>query len=494
MQLEVCEGCGGESEPPCLDEDTNRTKPRMQPCKRGLRRTTLDVGDDRMRVLGQDSFCTSETLPGQCGYAGQETCDGECKGRSTASEDGQMCVECGGPGQGTCDGVNQDACDAGLEVFEDGTLAPICVCPDSGCPGCDTVEDQSGPSTSGQAESCGQEGQPRCVDNDYYPEYDEDYDEDDDTSGEITDQSGPAGAGPEESVDGRDCGVQLLADEDGTCLGCGVNPGDVPCPEFPQCGRGLVFVGDFCEACGGELQPVCCDEKTCSDEDPNDRACADGLVRRGTFLNQELAITTQTSEAYCATSGVDNASNCGQTNQPPCDEEEAEDPNTRKCLGLTTVSTDGTECVRCGGDLQVPCEERFQMCTSDLLTIFDVVLDPVVCLKVRQEVASQSGGDCGLDGMPPCDGFRCLQQTILASSIDGAVCIECGTAGRVRCPSGAPCSGVLRWNTNTNKCDECGDEGQAVCGVCCIWISLQRGSGACWWAVCWWQCGQCQCG
>jgi hypothetical protein len=121
--LDFCEACGSVNKPPCGDKLAGK------PCDDGLFRTSVALlGDARVAAKGQESVCTSESLAGQCGFVGQESCEGVCRGRSTTSEDGQTCEECGGAGQGTCDGLNQAACDAGLVVQEQGDLQPVCVC------------------------------------------------------------------------------------------------------------------------------------------------------------------------------------------------------------------------------------------------------------------------------------------------------------------------------------------------------------------------------
>ena len=249
VQLESCEACGGEGMPPCLHEDTGRQRPGQSPCDQGLQRTSVTTGSVEILIPGQGSYCTSATVAGQCGYVGQASCNGECSGRSTASEDGLQCIECGGPGQGTCDGANQVPCDAGLITFEDASLSPICVCPVGGCntalDDCSDVIDQS--QASGDIDDipdeddedvsadCGDEGQPLC-------QFDE----------------------------GRPCALRLLPDEDGTCVPCGDAPGDVPCEEddTPRCGFRLVLNNDFCESCGGPDEAVCCDKQQCSDDPP----------------------------------------------------------------------------------------------------------------------------------------------------------------------------------------------------------------------------------
>jgi hypothetical protein len=197
VELESCEACGSEGEPPCLDEDTGKFKKGIPVCKDGLRRTSVEVGDTRVRVDGQDSYCTAAEVPGQCGFVGQESCNGECKGRSTASEDGQNCVDCGGPGQGTCDGPNQEPCDSRLEVVEQDNLAPICLCLEDGCNECATVSLQSGPGGAEEAEPCGELGEPAC---------------------EVDTGGFNAADGSAVTQKTLQCGKRLIVDEDGVCV------------------------------------------------------------------------------------------------------------------------------------------------------------------------------------------------------------------------------------------------------------------------------------
>lgn len=442
VDLVACEPCGDEGQPPCLDEDTGRAKKGITACKKGLRRTSVAVGDERVRVAGQESFCTAEQLPTGCGYVGQETCDGVCKGRSTASEDGQMCVECGGPGQGTCDGPNQVLCDEKLEVFEQDNLAPICLCPEDGCNDCldGGVMDQSGPGDGGDSSvPCGGQGDAVC---------------------------------PEEPY----CDKRTLPDEDGTCTPCGDEDGSLPCTEddLPRCGYRLALVGDFCKSCGGLDQPVCCDRQQCDKSDPTNTACDAGLFRTGTQL-VTFSIKNQASEAFC--SDVDTGNLCGLIDQPPCViDKEAAANGQRPCLNLATPDLAGTKCVRCGKEGDPACEEREQgLCTGNLVELYDEFGTPATCFNPKStaddtkaddtkadRVKDQSAGaeDCGMPNMAWCVGTPtpCIGRSI---PVAGNVCAPCGGPAQVACSSGPPCDDNLR--SYKRKCVECGGDGQAVC-------------------------------
>jgi hypothetical protein len=121
VQLEVCEACGGQGEPPCG---------KISPCDKGLAPTTIRT-EDSIRILaqGQELVCSSEPVHKKCGFAGFDSCSGQCFDRSTATEDGQRCVMCGGEGEGTCDGHSQKKCNEGLMEKQDPGRAPVCTCP-----------------------------------------------------------------------------------------------------------------------------------------------------------------------------------------------------------------------------------------------------------------------------------------------------------------------------------------------------------------------------
>jgi hypothetical protein len=155
VELETCEPCGNLDQPPCGD------RLKDKPCDDGLFRTTMSLEDGiRIRAVGQESFCSGVQVAGQCGFVGQESCEGECKGRSTASEDGQICEECGGEGMGTCDQANTQTCDKGLNVQKEADLAPVCICT-AGTGMCDPAA--SVVTQSGGDNNCGNAGKAVCV-------------------------------------------------------------------------------------------------------------------------------------------------------------------------------------------------------------------------------------------------------------------------------------------------------------------------------------------
>lgn len=456
VQLEACKQCGAEGKPPCLHEDTGRQIAGASPCDKGLQRTSVTAGNVVMLLPGQDSYCTSATLPGQCGFVGQNSCSGECKGRSTATEDGLQCVECGGPGQGTCDGANQDLCDAGLVSFQEASLAPICVCPLGGCN--TAVDDCSGDGVIDQSGGGG-------------TSVDDSVDEDDE---DVSADCGDLGQPRCTFDDGPACSVRLLADEDGTCVPCGDAPGDVPCEEDdpPRCGFRLVLDNDFCESCGGPDEPVCCDKGKCSD-DPENKACDEGLYRTGANIGTAV-IRTVTAEAYCST--VDSGNRCGLIGQPPClakvEDSGLSGTVERPCIGLAVPSLDGTLCVPCGNAGDLPCYDREKECTGRLITVFDSDFQPAFCFEIDNDdnsdlVADQSGGDCGLPGMvgcmgtaTPCTG-RSNTQAIISDDGTTFMCIPCGGVDQLACTAAEPCDGSLR--LYTKRCVACGGLSEPVC-------------------------------
>lgn len=435
VALEICDNCGGKGEPPCSDKLSD------PPCNKGLYRSTLSPGDKRTLVNGQKSVCTVKELEGQCGFVGQKPCDGTCQGRSVPSEDNQICVECGAASQGTCNGSDQDRCDDGLEEYHSSGQKSVCLCPDSGCAGprscpedaviIDQTRPGGAPSLAAEDE-CGSLGEPRCVDE-------------------------PA------------CEERLFSDEDGICHPCGEFAGAVPCPDEPRCSYRLTLntAGDFCTACGGEMEPVCCEGDVCSEEDPYDTPCVLGLKAIGVQVESGLDLRSPADEVYC--SKVGKSGSCGRVGQPPCvvDDEVDEDGNSaRPCHGLSTPSEDGLKCTPCGKAGQPPCINRFKLCTGKLVAVFNKE-KPDVCIKQAQlkdgGVADQSAdrSDCGKSGQPWCKSTPtpCIGRTI---AVAGDFCTACGGPGQFACANGSPCNGMLRHYRN--KCIACGAAGQAVCG------------------------------
>lgn len=451
VELPVCERCGGEGNPPCLHEDTGRKRPGHSPCDVGLQRTSVTAGTASVLVSGQGSFCTSATSPDQCGYVGQNSCNGECLGRSAASEDGLQCVECGGPGQGTCAGPNQDPCDAGLLSYQEGSLGPICVCPVGGC---NTMRDncregavisQSGGGTYGNTSP------------DDIPD-----DDDEDVSADC----GDVGQRLCTFDEGSACASRLLPDEDGTCVPCGDAPGDLPCEDDdpPRCGFRLVLNNDFCESCGGPDQPVCCDKEQCTD-DPDNTACDKGLFRTGSDIGTTV-VRTVSADAYC--SPTDSGNRCGLIGQPPCPtkEEDPESTRDRPCSGLSVPSLDRTLCVACGRAGDLPCYDREKFCTGQLITVFDTEGQPIFCLEVDTDVVVvQSHDDCGRPGMIACEnGTPCVGSNIQAMFGENGMfktCNACGGPDQLACSTAEPCEGTLR--LYDNRCVACGGLSEPVC-------------------------------
>lgn len=433
VALQTCENCGGEDEPPCSDKLSD------PPCDSGLHRTTITSHDKRLIVVGQQSVCASQKSTDQCGFVGQKSCGGTCQGRSVPSEDNLTCIECGSASQVICDGPEQERCDDGLEEYHAVGQRRICLCPEPGCAGpnpCpddDAIIDQSRPGNGATLEDereCGSLGQSRCLETPY-------------------------------------CGDQLLADEDGICHPCGEAEGAVPCADEPQCGYRLSvsLADDFCTACGGPGDPVCCETDFCSEDDPFDTPCDAGLTAIGVRLGTDLELRSQAAEAYCSEEG--QSSGCGKVGQPPCvvELDENRDP-ARPCYGLSTPSADGLECIRCGKADQPPCINRFKMCTGKLVAVFSDD-KPDLCIRPAQmpdgAVADQSvvSNACGTAGLPWCKGTpaRCLGRTVVAAA---GVCAECGAAGQFACTEGSPCDPPLR--QYQSKCIACGAADQAVCG------------------------------
>ena len=122
MMLDFCVACGGVNQPPCSDKLDER------PCNDGLWRTSVSlINGRRIDAQEAESLCTKKRYKNQCGFVGQESCDGVCYGRSVTSDDGTYCEECGGDGERTCDGPNQAPCDPGSVDEQQDDLVPICV-------------------------------------------------------------------------------------------------------------------------------------------------------------------------------------------------------------------------------------------------------------------------------------------------------------------------------------------------------------------------------
>lgn len=230
----------------------------------------------------------------------------------------------------------------------------------------------------------------------------------------------------------------------------------MPCPTGRECAPGLALLGDFCIPCGGNEEIVCCDRRQCS-KDPNDTACRPGLFRALVKLDDATAITERGDSARCVAERTGNE--CGLTGQPPCSVE----GNARACSGLATPSIDGTECVPCGRDGELPCADRFKLCTGTLLVLFNDDGEPEICHKPvanADGVLDQSGGPCGGDGEPWCTngGPACIGRTIPGAD---SKCVACGSVGQTRCTTDEPCDPDLR--LYKNKCIACGGEGERVC-------------------------------
>lgn len=435
VAFETCENCGGIGEPPCSDKLSD------PPCDVGLYRSTLSPGDERTLVNGQKSVCTVEKMEGQCGFVGQKPCDGICLGRSVPSEDNQICIECGSASQGTCSDSDRDRCDDGLEEYRSSGQKPVCLCSDSVCAGPSTcledgtVIDQTGtggrPSLGAEV-GCGSLGEPRCEDE-------------------------------------PNCEERLFADEDGICHPCGEAEGAFPCPDEPQCGYRLTLnsANDFCTACGGEMEPVCCTSDGCSEEDPFDTPCSPGLKATGVLVDSDLDLRSPAGEVHC--SKDKKSGSCGKVGESPCvvDDEVDEDGNSaRPCRGLSTPSADGLKCTPCGRAGQPPCVNRFKLCTGKLVAVFNQD-KPDVCVEQPQAqaggVADQSTdrSECGTSGQPWCKNTPtpCIGRTI---AVAGNFCAACGGAGQFACTNGSPCNGTLRHYRN--QCIACGAAGQVVCG------------------------------
>lgn len=121
IESDTCVPCGGVDQPPCSDRAVD------QPCDEGLVRASVQIVDGvRAKADGDESLCVAEVPEGQCGFVGQEACEGTCKGRSAVSEDGQTCEDCGAEGEPVCN--NGSGCDALLTETEQDGLRSVCLC------------------------------------------------------------------------------------------------------------------------------------------------------------------------------------------------------------------------------------------------------------------------------------------------------------------------------------------------------------------------------
>jgi hypothetical protein len=252
----------------------------------------------------------------------------------------------------------------------------------------------------------------------------------------------------------------------------------IPCPKGRPCRKGLAVLGDFCQPCGGADQVVCCHREHCS-ADPTDTPCEAGLFRSAVRLNNQTEITLLGDEARCVTEQT--GKECGLTGQPSCYVETGK----QSCFGFATPSVDGTQCVPCGMSGEVPCVDRFKLCTGTLLALFDDAGEPEVCIEPTVDpdaVADQSGGPCGMAETPWCQngGPPCVGRTIAAADA-GKICKPCGSVDQPRCTTGDPCDPDLR--LYKNKCIACGTTGDPVCpdpraGSTCN-ESLENRGGVC---------------
>lgn len=265
--LDSCALCGSMNGPPC------GTRSEDQPCDDGLAQqpvTSVASASELAKMAG--SVCAAPD-GGACGFVGQTACSktgAECYARSVLSDDGARCVDCGGSGEAACSGTDQQPCNEGLTLGKDG------VCSGGG------VLSQSATTAAQQDDSCGGLGMPRCE-----------------------------GAGV------RECNSRLIAEEGGDCVACGHRDGALPCvpDDLPACDQGLVQIGDFCAACGGEGQPVCCDRAQCGSAGVNYPACNEGLFRTGVEVTTGITLRLATADAYCSAQDLGNR--CGLSDQPP---------------------------------------------------------------------------------------------------------------------------------------------------------------------------------